>query len=67
MCYVSTYRAPQSAVKLLDDLGEDNIMLGSDFRTPNGTAGLAGLIQRELGPSAVEDPPQDRRDNAAKL
>ena len=66
-CY-ATYQSDPVGVKLLDELGEDNIMWGSDFPHPDGVwPDSQEYIQRELG----HLPEATRRkivcDNAAKL
>jgi predicted TIM-barrel fold metal-dependent hydrolase len=48
-CY-ATYQTDPIGVKLLDDLGEDNVMWGSDFPHPDGIwPDSKEYIQRELG------------------
>lgn len=66
-CY-ATYQTDPIGIKLLDDLGEDNVMWGNDFPHPDGIwPDSRDFISRELGhlPSAT------RRklicNNAAKL
>src|SRR6516225_2785962 len=66
-CY-ATYQSDPIGVKLLEELGEDNIMWGSDFPHPDGVwPDSQEYIQRELG----HLPEATRRkivcDNAAKL
>jgi predicted TIM-barrel fold metal-dependent hydrolase len=66
-CY-ATYQSDRIGVKLLDDLGEDNIMWGSDFPHPDGIwPDSQDFIQRELG--HLPEPTRRKvvRDNAAKL
>jgi predicted TIM-barrel fold metal-dependent hydrolase len=53
-CY-ATYQSDPIGVKLVDDIGEDNMMWGSDFPHPDGVwPDSQEYIQRELGhlPSA---------------
>ena len=48
-CY-ATYQTDPIGVKLLDDLGEDNVMWGSDFPHPDGIwPDSREYVQRELG------------------
>jgi len=66
-CY-ATYQSDPIGVKLIDELGEDNIMWGSDFPHPDGVwPDSQEYIRRELG----HLPEATRRkivcDNAAKL
>ena len=66
-CY-ATYQSDPIGIKLLDDLGEDNVMWGSDFPHPDGIwPDSREFVARELGPL----PQATRRklvcDNAAKL
>jgi predicted TIM-barrel fold metal-dependent hydrolase len=66
-CY-ATYQSDPVGVKLIDELGVDNIMWGSDFPHPDGVwPDSQEYIQRELG----HLPPDVRKkivcDNAAKL
>ncbi|MBP8310580.1 MAG: amidohydrolase [Burkholderiaceae bacterium] len=66
-CY-ATYQSDPIGIKLLDDLGEDNVMWGSDFPHPDGIwPDSREFVARELG----HLPPDTRRklvcDNAAKL
>ena len=59
-CY-ATYQSDPIGVKLLDELGEDNIMWGSDFPHPGRhLAGLAGIHQARARPPARGDAAQDR-------
>jgi predicted TIM-barrel fold metal-dependent hydrolase len=66
-CY-ATYQSDRIGIKLLDEIGEDNIMWGSDFPHPDGVwPDSQEYIQRELGHL-----PENRRrkiicGNAAKL
>jgi len=66
-CY-ATYQSDPVGIKLLDDLGEDNVMWGSDFPHPDGIwPDSREFVARELG----HLPQATRRklvcDNAAKL
>jgi uncharacterized protein len=66
-CY-ATYQSDRIGIKLLDEIGEDNIMWGSDFPHPDGIwPDSQEYIQRELG----QLPPATRHKivcaNAAKL
>ena len=66
-CY-ATYQSDPIGVKLIDELGADNIMWGSDFPHPDGVwPDSQEYIQRELGhlPDAVRK--KIVCDNAAKL
>jgi predicted TIM-barrel fold metal-dependent hydrolase len=66
-CY-ATYQSDRIGVKLLDDLGEDNIMWGSDFPHPDGIwPDSQDFIQRELGHLPEKTRRKIVRDNAAKL
>ena len=66
-CY-ATYQTDPIGIKLLDDLGEDNVMWGNDYPHPDGVwPDSQDFIRRELG----HLPETQRRkvicDNAAKL
>ena len=66
-CY-ATYQSDRIGVKLLDDIGVDNVMWGSDFPHPDGIwPDSQEYIQRELG--HLPEPVRRKvvRDNAAKL
>jgi predicted TIM-barrel fold metal-dependent hydrolase len=66
-CY-ATYQTDRIGIKLLDELGEDNVMWGSDFPHPDGIwPDSQEYLNRELGhlPSATRR--KVTRDNAAKL
>jgi predicted TIM-barrel fold metal-dependent hydrolase len=66
-CY-ATYQTDRVGIKLLDELGEDNVMWGSDFPHPDGIwPDSQEYLNRELGhlPAAVRR--KITRDNAAKL
>jgi predicted TIM-barrel fold metal-dependent hydrolase len=48
-CY-ATYQSDRIGIKMLDEIGEDNIMWGSDFPHPDGVwPDSQEYIQRELG------------------
>jgi predicted TIM-barrel fold metal-dependent hydrolase len=52
----ATYQSDRIGIKLLDELGEDNVMWGSDFPHPDGVwPDSTEVIERELGhlPAAV--------------
>jgi predicted TIM-barrel fold metal-dependent hydrolase len=52
----ATYQSDRIGIKLLDELGEDNVMWGSDFPHPDGVwPDSSEVIARELGhlPAAV--------------
>ena len=56
-CY-ATYQSDPIGVRLLDILGEDNVMWGSDFPHPDGVwPDSQEFIERELG----EVPPATKR------
>ena len=64
----ATYQSDRVGVRLLDLLGEDNVMWGSDFPHPDGVwPDSQDFIQRELGdlPAAVRH--KVTCENAAKL
>jgi predicted TIM-barrel fold metal-dependent hydrolase len=66
-CY-ATYQTDRVGIKLIDDLGVDNVMWGSDFPHPDGIwPDSQDYLKRELGhvPEAVRR--KITRDNAAKL
>jgi uncharacterized protein len=66
-CY-ATYQSDPIGVKLLDELGEDNIMWGSDFPHPDGIwPDSQEYIQRELGHLPAATQRKIVCDNAAKL
>ena len=59
-CY-ATYQSDPIGVKLLDELGEDNIMWGSDFPHPDGIwPDSQEYIKKRARPSARGHPPKDR-------
>ncbi|HWX37137.1 MAG TPA: amidohydrolase family protein, partial [Steroidobacteraceae bacterium] len=66
-CY-ATYQSDPIGVKLIDELGEDNIMWGSDFPHPDGVwPDSQEYIQRELGHLPAATRKKIVCDNAAKL
>ena len=66
-CY-ATYQSDPVGVKLLDELGEDNIMWGSDFPHPDGVwPDSQEYIRRELGHLPQATRKKIVCDNAAKL
>jgi len=66
-CY-ATYQSDPIGVKLLDELGEDNIMWGSDFPHPDGIyPDSQEYIERELGHLPAATRKKIVCDNAAKL
>src|SRR6266851_5431926 len=66
-CY-ATYQSDPVGVKLLDELGEDNIMWGSDFPHPDGIwPDSLEYIEKELGHLPEATRKKIVCDNAAKL
>jgi predicted TIM-barrel fold metal-dependent hydrolase len=66
-CY-ATYQSDPVGVKLLEELGEDNIMWGSDFPHPDGVwPDSQEYIQKELGHLPEATRKKIVCDNAAKL
>jgi len=66
-CY-ATYQSDPIGVKLLDELGVDNVMWGSDFPHPDGIyPDSQEYIQKELGHLPAEVRRKIVCDNAAKL
>ncbi|MEJ0069061.1 MAG: amidohydrolase family protein [Pseudomonadota bacterium] len=66
-CY-ATYQSDRIGVKLIDELGEDNVMWGSDFPHPDGIwPDSQDYIARELGHLPAPQRRKIVRDNAAKL
>ena len=66
-CY-ATYQSDPVGVKLIDELGADNIMWGSDFPHPDGIwPDSQEYIQRELGHLPADIRRKIVCDNAAKL
>ncbi len=59
-CY-ATYQSDPIGVKLLDELGEDNIMWGSDFPHPDGVwPDFAGIHRARARAATCGDPQEDR-------
>jgi predicted TIM-barrel fold metal-dependent hydrolase len=66
-CY-ATYQSDPIGVKLIDELGADNIMWGSDFPHPDGIyPDSQEYIQKELGHLPADVRKKIVCDNAAKL
>jgi predicted TIM-barrel fold metal-dependent hydrolase len=66
-CY-ATYQSDPVGVKLLEELGEDNIMWGSDFPHPDGIyPDSQEYIEKELGHLPAATRQKIVCDNAAKL
>ena len=66
-CY-ATYQSDPVGVKFLEELGEDNIMWGSDFPHPDGVwPNSQEYIERELGHLPAATRRKIVCDNAAKL
>ena len=66
-CY-ATYQSDRVGIKLLDEIGEDNIMWGSDFPHPDGIwPDSLEYIQRELGHLPTATRHKIVCGNAAKL
>ncbi len=66
-CY-ATYQSDPVGVKLIEELGEDNIMWGSDFPHPDGIwPDSQEYIQKELGHLPEATKKKIVCDNAAKL
>jgi predicted TIM-barrel fold metal-dependent hydrolase len=66
-CY-ATYQSDRIGIKLLDEIGEDNIMWGSDFPHPDGIwPDSQEYIQRELGQLPAATRHKIVCANAAKL
>ncbi len=66
-CY-ATYQTDPIGTKLVDDIGEDNIMWASDFPHPDGIwPDSQEYIQRELGHLPAATQRKIVCDNAAKL
>ncbi|MEE8434222.1 MAG: amidohydrolase family protein [bacterium] len=64
----ATYQSDRIGIKLLDDIGVDNIMWGSDFPHPDGIwPDSQEFIEKELGHLAPEVRYQITCGNAAKL
>jgi predicted TIM-barrel fold metal-dependent hydrolase len=66
-CY-ATYQTDPVGIKLLDDLGEDNVMWGNDYPHPDGVwPDSQDFIRRELGHLTETRRRKVICDNAAKL
>jgi predicted TIM-barrel fold metal-dependent hydrolase len=66
-CY-ATYQSDPVGVKLIEELGEDNIMWGSDFPHPDGIyPDSQEYIEKELGHLPAATKQKIICDNAAKL
>jgi predicted TIM-barrel fold metal-dependent hydrolase len=66
-CY-ATYQTDRIGIKLLDELGVDNVMWGSDFPHPDGIwPDSQDYLKRELGHLDAATRRKIVRDNAAKL
>ena len=66
-CY-ATYQSDPIGVKLIEELGEDNIMWGSDFPHPDGVwPDSQEYIERELGHLPAATRQKIVCDNATKL
>ena len=64
----ATYQSDRIGIKLLDELGEDNVMWGSDFPHPDGVwPDSQEYIQKELGHLPEATRKKIVCDNAAKL
>jgi predicted TIM-barrel fold metal-dependent hydrolase len=64
----ATYQSDRIGIKLLDDLGHDAIMWGSDFPHPDGVwPDSSEFIERELGHLAPEVRHKIVCENAGKL
>ena len=66
--FYATYQTDRIGIKLLDDLGVDNVMWGSDFPHPDGIwPDSQEYLNRELSGVAPAVRRKITRDNAAKL
>jgi predicted TIM-barrel fold metal-dependent hydrolase len=66
-CY-ATYQTDPVGIRLLDILGEDNVMWGSDYPHPDGIwPDSQEFLDRELGGVSAETRRKVTRDNAMKL
>ena len=63
-CY-ATYQSDRIGIKMIDELGEDNVMWGSDFPHPDGVwPDSTEVIEKELGhlpADAAQDRLRERR------
>jgi predicted TIM-barrel fold metal-dependent hydrolase len=65
---MATYQSDKVGIKLLAELGEDNIMWGSDFPHPDGIwPDSQEFIARELGHLPATQKKKIICDNAARL
>jgi uncharacterized protein len=66
-CY-ATYQTDRIGIKLIDEIGEDNVMWGSDFPHPDGIwPDSQEYLDRELGHLPAATRRKVTCDNAAKL
>ncbi|HUN50038.1 MAG TPA: amidohydrolase family protein [Candidatus Sulfotelmatobacter sp.] len=66
-CY-ATYQTDRIGIMLIDELGEDNVMWGSDYPHPDGIwPDSQEYLARELGHLPAATRRKVTRDNAAKL
>ena len=66
-CY-ATYQTDPVGIRLLDLLGEDNVMWGSDYPHPDGIwPDSQEFLERELSGVSAEARRKITRDNAMKL
>jgi uncharacterized protein len=66
-CY-ATYQTDRIGIRLIDEIGEDNVMWGSDFPHPDGVwPDSQEYIQREMGHLSDRVRRKISCDNAAKL
>lgn len=66
--FYATYQTDPIGIRLLDVLGEDNVMWGSDYPHPDGIwPDSQEFLERELGSLAPETRRKVTRDNALKL
>jgi predicted TIM-barrel fold metal-dependent hydrolase len=66
--FYATYQTDPIGIRLLDVLGEDNVMWGSDYPHPDGIwPDSQDFLERELGGLAPETRRKVTRDNALKL
>jgi uncharacterized protein len=64
----ATYQTDRIGIKLIDDLGADTVMWGSDFPHPDGVwPDSREFVQRELGPLPADVRRQIVCENAARL
>ena len=66
--FYATYQTDRIGIKLIDDLGVDNVMWGSDFPHPDGIwPDSQEYLKRELGHVSADVRRKVTRDNAARL